>query len=360
MVLAAASAICGIALAQLGVRALAALAPADLPRVDDIRVDGLVLVFALVVALVASIIFGLAPALQVSRVQLVDGLRQGGKGTSIGARGAWARNAFVVAEIALAVVLVFGAGLLARSLLALAAVDMGFVPQQILVLNTTVPVRGIENAHRATDFYRDLLADVRTLPGVTAAAAVTSLPTAVRSNGGYAIEGQSELTQTGVRSPQALFTVATPGLFQNARDVGQERPRLRRRRSARCAARGDHQRVARPRIVSGRGSHRASNPMRPRQPGLHDDCRRRLGCAHRGPDAAGTTRALHAIRAASRAGYGAEHRGPNAGSRSASTRRDDHAQNPRAERRRAGQGDDDGSERSTRRRQHRDSARCCS
>ena len=131
VVLAAASAICGIALAQLGVRTLAALAPADLPRVDDIRVDGLVLVFALIVALVASIIFGLAPALQVSRVQLVDGLRQGGKGTSIGARGAWARNAFVVAEIALAVVLVFGAGLLARSLLALAAVDMGFVPQQI-------------------------------------------------------------------------------------------------------------------------------------------------------------------------------------------------------------------------------------
>jgi putative ABC transport system permease protein len=214
VVLAAASAICGVALAQLGVRTLAALAPADLPRVDDIRVDGLVLIFALAVALVASIIFGLAPALQASRVQLVDGLRQGGKGTSIGARGAWARNAFVVAEIALAVVLVFGAGLLARSLVALAAVDMGFVPQEILVLNTTVPVRGSESAHRATDFYRDLLAEVRTLPGVTAAAAVTSLPTAVRSNGGYAIGGQSELTQTGVRSPQALFIVATPDYFK--------------------------------------------------------------------------------------------------------------------------------------------------
>jgi predicted permease len=214
VVLAAASAICGIALAQLGVRTLAALAPADLPRVDDIRVDGLVLVFALIVALVASVIFGLAPALQVSRVQLVDGLRQGGKGTSIGARGAWARNAFVVAEIALAVVLVFGAGLLARSLLALAAIDMGFVTQQILVLNTAVPVRGIENAPRATDFYRDLLAEVRTLPGVTAAAAVTSLPTAVRSDGGYAIEGRSDLMQTGVRSPQALLIVATPDYFR--------------------------------------------------------------------------------------------------------------------------------------------------
>ena len=214
VVLAAASAICGVWLAQLGVMALAALAPAELPRVDDIRVDATVLIFAMVVALVASIIFGLAPALQVSRVQLVDGLRQGGKGSSIGARGAWARSAFVVAEIALAVVLVFGASLLARSLIALAAVDMGFAPQQILVLNTAVPVRGIENASRASDFYRDLLADVRTLPGVTAAAAVTSLPTAVRSNGGYAIEGRSDLMQTGVRSPQALFIVVTPDYFK--------------------------------------------------------------------------------------------------------------------------------------------------
>ena len=87
-----------------------AVAPADLPRGDEIHVDAIALLFALLVAMVASFIFGLAPALQISRVQLVDGLREGGKGTSIGARGGWARNAFVVAEIALAVVLVAGAG----------------------------------------------------------------------------------------------------------------------------------------------------------------------------------------------------------------------------------------------------------
>jgi putative ABC transport system permease protein len=206
--LAVLSALCGLWLARLGVVALVALAPADLPRIDEIRVDGTVLTFAL---------FGLAPALQVSRVHLVDGLRQGGKGSSIGARGAWARSVFVVAEVALAVVLVFGAGLLARSLIALAAVDMGFAPDRLLVVHTAVPIRGMPDAPRATAFYRDLLADVRALPGVASVGAVTSLPTAIRSNGGYSIEGRPTLAQTGIRSPQALFTVTTPDYFRTLR-----------------------------------------------------------------------------------------------------------------------------------------------
>ena len=117
---------------------------ANLPRLDEIRVDLTALLFAIGDgARRRASLFGLAPALQASRVQLVDGLRQGGKGSSIGARGGWARSAFVVAEIALAVVLVAGAGLLARSLAALAAVDMGFTPEHLLVLQTAVPVRGI-------------------------------------------------------------------------------------------------------------------------------------------------------------------------------------------------------------------------
>src|SRR6185436_12226370 len=115
-----------------------------LPRIDEVRVDVVALGFAVGLALVASCLFGLAPALQSSRVQLVDGLRQGGKGSSIGGRTGWARNAFVVAEIALAVVLVVGAGLLARSLAAVAAIDMGFSPERLLVLRTSVPVRSIE------------------------------------------------------------------------------------------------------------------------------------------------------------------------------------------------------------------------
>ena len=211
------SGVLGIWLAQFGVTALIATAPANLPRIAEVKVDTVVLAFAMIIALLASFLFGLAPALQVSRVQLSEGIRQGGKGSSIGARGGWARSAFVVAEVALAVVLVVGASLLARSLVALASVNMGFAPEKLLVLRTVVPVRTFQEAPRATAFYRDLLTDLRTLPGVDAVGAVTSLPTAVRSNGGYQIEGRIQQGQTGVRSPQALFTVVTPDYFRTMR-----------------------------------------------------------------------------------------------------------------------------------------------
>jgi putative ABC transport system permease protein len=188
-----------------------------LPRLDEVGVDLTALGFAVSVSIVAAVIFGLAPALQVSRVQLVEGLRQGGKGTALGARAGWVRSAFVVAEIALAMVLVVGAGLLGRSLIALADVNLGFVADRLVVLRTVVPVAGREEAPRATAFYRDLLPEIHRIPGVVAAAGVTGLPTAVRSNGGYWIEGGPGPEQTGVRAPQAIFTVVTPDYFRTMR-----------------------------------------------------------------------------------------------------------------------------------------------
>ena len=213
-VLGLAAGLVGVWIARFGVLALIATAPATIPRIAEVRVDGTVLSFALLVALLASVFFGLAPAVQVSRVQLSDGMRQGGKGSSLGARGAWARNAFVVAEIALAVTLVAGASLLARSLVALASVDMGFASEQLLVLRTQVPIRTLDEAPRATAFYRDVLTEMRAVPGVESVGAVTSLPTLVRSNGSYQIEGRGDLLQSGVRSPQALLTVVTPDYFR--------------------------------------------------------------------------------------------------------------------------------------------------
>jgi predicted permease len=207
----------GAWLARLGVVALMAVAPADLPRGDEISVDATALLFALIVALGASLVFGLAPAFQTSRVQLASSLRDGGKGTSIGGRGGWARNAFVVAEIAMAVALVTGAGLLARSLGALASADMGFRPERLLVLSTQFPLRTFEEAPRATAFYRDLLTDIRALPGVEAVGGVTSMPTALRSNGTFTIEGATRLLPAGAKSPQATLNVATPGYFRTLR-----------------------------------------------------------------------------------------------------------------------------------------------
>ncbi len=204
----------GMLFARWGVAALLALAPPDLPRLDEVTVDASALAFALLVSLAASVIFGLAPAWHVSRVDLADGLRQGGKGSALGIRGGWARKAFVVTEIALAVALVMGAGLLGRSLIALANVDMGFERDRLVVLRTTVPVSGRPDFPRAIAAYRTLLAELRALPGVTSASAVTSLPTLVRSNGGYWIEGGPGPEVLGMKSPQALFTVTAPEYFQ--------------------------------------------------------------------------------------------------------------------------------------------------
>jgi predicted permease len=216
-VLGLAAGLAGAWLARLGVRALVGLAPSTLPRIGEVQVDLTALGFSLAIALAASVVFGLVPAIQISRVQLVGGLRQGGKGSSVGARTGWVRHAFVIAEVALAVVLVVDAALLARSLDRLTSVDMGLDSGQLLVLTTAVPIQSREDAPRATAFYRDLLADLRATPGIVTASGVTSLPTRVRSNGSYAIDGGPSFGQAGVSLPQALFTVATPDYFRTLR-----------------------------------------------------------------------------------------------------------------------------------------------
>jgi putative ABC transport system permease protein len=213
-VLAMVAGIGGVIVARWGVQGLLALAPPDLPRLDEVTVDLTALGFALLISLAASFIFGLAPAWHVSRVDLADGLRQTGKGSALGVRSGWARKAFVVAEIALAVALVMGAGLLGRSLIALAAVDMGFHGDRLAVLRTTVPVSGRAQFARAIEVYRNTLTELRSMPGVVAAAGVTSLPTLVRSNGGYWIQGGPGPEVLGMKSPQALFNVVTPDYFR--------------------------------------------------------------------------------------------------------------------------------------------------
>ncbi|MDQ3421314.1 MAG: ABC transporter permease [Acidobacteriota bacterium] len=207
----------GVWLARFGVLALVALAPATFPRLSDVRVDSVVLVFALSVALLASFLFGLAPALHVSKVRLSEGLRQGGKGSSTGARTGVARSVLVVAEIALAVVLVVGAGMLIRSFVALTSVNMGFDSSRLLVLTTAVPLSSFAQASRATDLYRELLADVRRTPGVESVAGVRSIPSRVRSTGAYSIEGAGSFETAPAGAAQAVLNVVTPGYFETLR-----------------------------------------------------------------------------------------------------------------------------------------------
>jgi putative ABC transport system permease protein len=217
LVLAAIAGAVGVLFARWGVSAFVALAPSDLPRLDEVGVDRTAMLFAVGISAMASLVFGLVPALQLSRVHIADGLRQGGKGSAVGHRAGWARHAFVVTQVALAVVLVMGAALLAKSLAALAAVDLGFDATRLVMLRTAVPVAGMDDAPQATAFYREIVPELRALPGVVSAAAVTGLPTAVRSNGGYWIQGGPGPEITGVRSPQAIFTVVTPDYFRAMR-----------------------------------------------------------------------------------------------------------------------------------------------
>jgi putative ABC transport system permease protein len=215
LVLALASGVLGILLSRWGVSALLAVAPAGLPRLDDVAVDWRVLAFALGASVLASVIFGVLPALHASSIDLNASLRQGGRGGAIGGGGATMRSVLVVAEIACAVALVVGASLLVRSLFALGRVDLGFSPERLLVVESTVPAHDLATSRAATRFYGDILHRISRVPGVVSAAGVRGLPgTSFHSNGGYWLEGGPGPDATGVRSPQAVFTVVTPDYFR--------------------------------------------------------------------------------------------------------------------------------------------------
>jgi putative ABC transport system permease protein len=212
VLLASLAGVASVIIAAWGIRGLVALAPAGLPRINEVHVDLRVLVFASAVSLAASLIFGLAPALYSSRRDLNDVIKQGGR-TMSGGGGGRLRGALIVFETAAAVVLVIGAGLLIRSFAALSHVNLGFRTERLLVADTAVPVANREAAREGVRFYRNLLPQLAAIPGVQSAAAVMGVPTVVRSTVGYAIEGGMTFEQMGVRSPQAILTVNTPGYF---------------------------------------------------------------------------------------------------------------------------------------------------
>jgi putative ABC transport system permease protein len=214
LLLALASGAAGLILAVWGADALIVLAPKNVPRLADAGMDGWVLVFTFGVSLVSSLLFGLAPALQASRVDLNNALKQGGTRSVLGGGAGRMRSGLVVAEIALSVVLLTGAGLLIRSFQALGNVELGFKPEKLLVASTSVPSSTLQTAQRATQFYKGLLTDVAALPGVSAAGATAAPPGTVRSNGGYWVDHLPPMDKIGITSDQAVFSVVAPGTFQ--------------------------------------------------------------------------------------------------------------------------------------------------
>ena len=159
-----------------GVRVLLALAPPELPRLADVHVDARVVLFTGLVALIVGLVVGIAPALMASRSEVRGALQEAGRG-STGASPARhrLRAGLVVAEIALAVLMTVGAGLLLRSFSRLLSVDPGFTPERLLTLQLNVPDRlTTPDARRA--FYEELFTRLQALPGVTAVGGTTRLP----------------------------------------------------------------------------------------------------------------------------------------------------------------------------------------
>jgi putative ABC transport system permease protein len=166
--------VCGVLLASWSIRLLPALSWTKIPRIEFVSVDTSVILFALVLSLLTAIIFGVAPALQLRNSNLQSTLKEGGRSAPAGVRRS-VRNSLVVAEVAVALVLLTGAGLLIRSFITLLRVDPGFNKENVLALQVFLG-RNYQRPEQLTGFFDRALDAVRAVPGVRSAAAVSSPP----------------------------------------------------------------------------------------------------------------------------------------------------------------------------------------
>jgi putative ABC transport system permease protein len=203
---------CGVLLAMAGMRALLAIAPAGLLRLDDVRLDAPVLAFTFGLTVLSGTLFGLVPALQGAATGLHDRLRSAGRGAH-GTHGSGrSRRLLVVVEVALAVVLLAGAGLLLRSFSELRAVDPGFRPAQVTTFALSLPSTRYAEPEQQRQFAGALLAAMRKVPGVTDAALSFLLPL---SGGGFGFtfEVAGRAPSSGPDEPRAQARVASADYF---------------------------------------------------------------------------------------------------------------------------------------------------
>jgi putative ABC transport system permease protein len=218
VVLATLGGILGLFIAMWGTSALGHLASLYLPRAREIGIDHSVLGFSALLILLTGIGFGLIPAIQASRPDLQTVLKDSARGASSGAPRARVRGVLVVMEVAVALILLAGAGLLLRSFQRLIAVEPGFNPENLLTLRVWLPVRNEpEKGKYFTDaqrrrFYNDAAAAVERVPGVRQVALVSRLPFRGRNTGRFQIEGRP--TSQDQPWPSAEFRLVTPNYFE--------------------------------------------------------------------------------------------------------------------------------------------------
>jgi putative ABC transport system permease protein len=202
----------GVGLTLLGLKLLVGFGPSNLPRLDEIGLDIRVLGFTLGISLLTGLVFGLVPALHASKPDFNESLKDGGKGTSKGAQGNRLRSALVVIEVALALVLLTGAGLMIRSFLRLQEVNPGFNPDNLLTLRVQLPQSRYPDAEKIVPFYQQAIERIRALPGVQNAGAVSQLPL----SGSYS-SGTTTVERPPVANEDVMFEAdrraVTPDYF---------------------------------------------------------------------------------------------------------------------------------------------------
>jgi putative ABC transport system permease protein len=206
----------GLGFAWIGIKALIAISPGDLVNLQSVGLNMTVLLWTLGVSLLTGIVFGMAPALHISRLNLNDSLKEGGKSESSQASGSRRlRSALVVSEIALAVVLLASAGLLIRSFMRLQQVDRGFETDNILTMVIRLPAAKYPEDSNIVTFFNQALERVRQLPNVRSAGMVNFLPLygGLGSNTGFKIEGRPEPPPG--QGPGTDVRVADDGYFQS-------------------------------------------------------------------------------------------------------------------------------------------------
>ena len=191
LLLALSGGVLGAIVGAWGVSALKSLAPAGTPRIDEVGVDARVLAFTAVLSIVTGLVFGLVPAVHAARDRFAGALKTGGRGQT-GTAGKRLRSALIVAELALALVLLVGGGLLLRTFVALQRVDLGFTPDGLMTGFVLPPAAAYTTDAQVRSFYDALLARGAAIPGVTQAALTSVLPLSGDSDTDFLIEGRPE------------------------------------------------------------------------------------------------------------------------------------------------------------------------
>ena len=211
-ILALAGGAVGLLIAFWGLAAITKLLPADFPRLNEIHMDLRVLGFTFAASVITGMLFGLAPALQFSRSDVQEAMRESGRGSSGSRRQSRFRQALIVVEVSLSVVLLAGAGLLFRSFLRLQSVNTGFVSEQVLTATLNPSGTNYANGSDYAKFYKQVLERVSAVPGVQDAGLINTLPLDKGPTTAFRVEGRPITTPD--KWPAVNYRLVTPNYFR--------------------------------------------------------------------------------------------------------------------------------------------------